>query len=141
MERVACFLINSIHFSELCGTENSAGAKIIIDGNVEHLGYDKNNLLGKGTFKTAHLASIKWVSDPPYSGLGAQTSEAIHIALKRPYDDSRPGVSYSEKSLDNALGASSSMSHRAAYLLEELLPTRNMFIKLGNVTGLQTRTG
>ena len=168
------------------------GAKIV-DGDSEHLGYltyDKNNLLGKGTFKTAHLASLKWVSDPPSFGLGAQTSEAIRVALKGPYDDSCSGVNlkcfnyadesrkvltegtllgwadsllrfayefindfianqalvevpfeipqlrfvkaaiaYSEKSLDNALGASSSTSHRAAYLLEELLPTGDLFIK------------
>jgi hypothetical protein len=54
--------------------------------------YDKNNLLGKGTFKTAHLVSLKWVSDPPSFGLGAQTSEAIHVALKRLHDDSHSGV-------------------------------------------------
>ena len=127
---------------------------------------------------------------PPSFGLGAQTSEAICVALKRPYGDSRSGVNlkhfdyadesrkvltegtllgwpdsllqftykfindfianqalvevpfevpqlwflkaaivYSEKSLDNALGASSSTSHCVAYLLEELLPTGNLFIK------------
>lgn len=82
-ERVACFLVDPIPFSKLCGTENSTGAKIV-DGDSEHLGYltyDKNNLLGKGTFKTAHLASLKRVSDPPSFGLGAQASEVIRVAL------------------------------------------------------------
>ena len=41
----------------------------------------------------------------------------------------KAAVAYSEKPLDNALGASSSTSHCAAYLLEELLPTSNLFIK------------
>ena len=191
-ERVACFLVDPIPFSKLCGTENLTGAKIV-GGDNEHLGYltyDKDNLLGKGTFKTVHLSSLKQVSDPPSFGLGAQTSKAIHVALKRPYNDSCSGINlkhfnyadkswkvltegtllgwadfllqsayefindfianqalvevpfeipqlrfvkaaiaYLEKLLNNALGASSSTSHHVAYLLEELFPTGNLFIK------------
>ena len=41
----------------------------------------------------------------------------------------KAAFAYSEKPLDNALGVSSSTSHRAAYLLEELLPEDNLFIK------------
>lgn len=41
----------------------------------------------------------------------------------------KAAVAYSEKSLDNASGTSSSTSHRAAYLLEELLPGDSSFIK------------
>jgi len=41
----------------------------------------------------------------------------------------KAAIVYSGKSLDNALGASSSASHHAAYLLEELLPKDNLFIK------------
>src|ERR1700678_1157094 len=37
-EHVACFLVNPIPFSKLCGTENSTGAKIV-DGDGEHLSY------------------------------------------------------------------------------------------------------
>ena len=38
-------------------------------------------------------------------------------------------IAYSEKSLDNATKLPSTISHRATYLLEELLPTDQQFIK------------
>ena len=43
----------------------------------------------------------------------------------------KAAIAYSEKSLDNALGASASTSHRAAYLLEELLPTSKLIEQEG----------
>jgi hypothetical protein len=41
----------------------------------------------------------------------------------------KAAVAYSEKLLDNALGTSSSTSHHAAHLLEQLLPMGDLFIK------------
>jgi hypothetical protein len=168
----------------------------IINQDQEYLGYlsyDRNNLIGKGTFKTAHLASLKWASHAPIAGLGAKNSQSIAVALKRPYDDRNSGVvkhfnyadesrkvltegtllgwadsflkfayafihgfiadkkpveppfhipllrfvkaaiAYSEQPLVGVSGTSSARargtSHRAAYLLEELLPADRPFIK------------
>lgn len=194
-ERVTCYLIQVPPFAELCESSDSEkpGSATIINQDQEFLGYlsyDKNNLIGKGTFKTAHLASLNWASHPPISGLGAKNSQSIAVALKRPYDDRnmnsgavkrfnyadesrkvlteatllgwadsllrfayafihdfiadkkpaeppfpipllrfvKAAIAYSEKPLVNAPGTSSGTSHRAAYLLEELLPD-HPFIK------------
>lgn len=64
---------------------------IINEGNqfLGYLSYDKNNIIGKGTFKTAHLTSLKWISSSLYSGLGSKISKPIAIAMKRPYNDSK----------------------------------------------------
>lgn len=193
---MACFLINAVPFAELCVSEKAGRNKKIIDDDSKYLGilsYDKDNLIGKGTFKTAHLASLHWFSDPPSTGLGAKSSEsaAIPVALKRPYDDTGNSVgpirrfnysdesrkvitegtllgwadsllrfayafindfianqtpaeapfailqlrfvkgviAYSEKALNKTPSAASATSHRAAYLLEELLIRDQPFIK------------
>ena len=187
---MACYLIDAVPFPELCNNDNP-GVKTLIN-QAEYLGYlsyDKSKLIGKGTFKTAHLASLNWVSTFPSTGLGAKNSQSIPVALKRPYDDRssdkvikrfnyadesrkvltegtllgwadsllqfaytfindfiaentppfpipqlrfvRGAIAYSEKPLNGtpASGASSGTSHRAAYLLEELLPKDLEFIK------------
>lgn len=68
-------------------------ARKIVDDTKEYIGfitYQKNDyLLGKGTFKTATLASLTWISPPPTEGLAAQISGGTYVALKRPYDDTR----------------------------------------------------
>ena len=180
-----------VPFADLC-EEDNRNTRIINEGDqfLRYLSYDKNNIIGKGTFKTAHLASLKWIPSSPSSGLGVKISEPITVAMKRPYDDSkqsqlvkrfnyadesrkvitegtllgwadsllqfayafindfitkkRPSdppfsipqlrfvkgaIAYSEKSLDNATKLPSTTSHRAAYLLEELLPMDQQFIK------------
>ena len=190
-ERVACYLINVIPFTDLCEEENG-NTRIINEGDqfLGYLSYNKNNIIGKGTFKTAHLASLKWISSSPTSGLGAKISKPIAVAMKWPYEDSKHSqivkrfnytdesckvitegtllgwadsllqfaytfindfiakkrpleppfsipqlrfvkgtIAYSEKSLDNASKLSSSISHHATYLLEELLPMNQQFIK------------
>ena len=76
-----------IPFADLCEEENG-NTRIINEGD-QFLGYDKNDIIGKGTFKTAHLASLKWVSSSPSSGLGAKISKPIAVAMKRPYDDTK----------------------------------------------------
>ena len=180
-----------IPFADLC--EENGNKRIINEGNqfLGYLSYDKNNIIGKGTFKTAHLASLKWISSSPSSGLGAKISEPIAVAMKRPYDDSKQSqivkrfnyadesrkvitegtllgwadsllqfaysfindfitkkkcleppfpipqlrfvkgaIAYSEKSLDtNPTKIPLAISHRATYLLEELLPINQQFIK------------
>jgi hypothetical protein len=71
-----------IPFADLC--EENGNKRIINEGNqfLRYLSYDKNNIIGKGTFKTAHLASLKWISGSPSSGLGAKISEPIAVAMK-----------------------------------------------------------
>ena len=92
-ERVTCFLIEAPPFAELCESNDSAkpgSSTTLINQHQQYLGYlsyDKNNLIGKGTFKTAHLASLTWASPAPIAGLGARNSQSIIVALKRPYDD------------------------------------------------------
>jgi len=190
-EQVACYLIDVIPFLELC-EHDKGNPRIINEGNkfLGYLSYDKNNILGKGTFKTAHLASLKWILSSPSNGLGAKISEPIAVAMKRPYDDSKQSgnvkhfnyadesckvitegtllgwaksllqfayafindfiakqtpseapfnipqlrfvkgaITYSEKSLDHTAKVPSALSHHAAYLLEELLPLDQPFIK------------
>jgi hypothetical protein len=181
------------------------GSTTIINHDQEYpgyLSYSKNNLIGKGTFKTAHLASLTWASQPPNSGIGAKNSQSIAVALKRPYDDThtastrgvvkrfnyadesrkvlmeamllgwadsllyfayafihkfiadkkpaeppftipqlrfvKAAISYSEIPLQvvgatrrtsSSLGTQATTSHRAAYLIEELLPMDRSFIK------------
>lgn len=87
-------MVNAVPFAELCKRDGLPTQKII-DDTHEFLGYISYNrhdgLLGKGTFKTAKLASLSWVSTQPTRGLGALTSGIIQIALKRPYDDSHTG--------------------------------------------------
>ena len=199
-ERVTCYLIHAPPFADLCESNDStkpgSTTGSIINQDQEYLGYisyNKNNLIGKGTFKTAHLASLNWVSLPPIAGLGANNSYTITVALKRPYDDRnfklnssvvkrfnyadesrkvlteatllgwadslldfayafihdfiadkkpaeppftipnlrfvKGAIAYSEKPLVGVSGNSSGTSHRAAYLLEELLPMDHPFIK------------
>ena len=57
-----------------------------------YLSYDKNQLIGKGTFKTAHLASLNWVLKSPIVSLGAKNSQSISVALKLPNDDQNSEV-------------------------------------------------
>jgi len=189
-ETVACFLVNAVPFAQLCSSDLAGADKKLIDDS-KHLGYlsyDKGDLIGKGTFKTAHRASLEWISTPPATGLGEKSSMPISVALKRPYDDSRSGIkrfnfadesrkvltegtllgwaasllrfayafidnfitnqihpkppfpiprlrfvdgiiAFVEKSLDHTSASPSATSHRAAYLLEELLPMHEPFIK------------
>ena len=89
-ERVACYLIQAPPFLELCNCDSLGSSKAIINQDQEYLGYlsyDKNQLIGKGTFKTAHLASLNWVLKSPIVSLGAKNSQSIPVALKQPYDD------------------------------------------------------
>ncbi len=190
-ERVSCYLINAPPFAALCDTDNSNGNRIINkdESLLGYISYDKSKLLGKGTFKTAHLASLQWISESPSVGLGSNGQKYIPVALKRPYDDRHSGavikrfnyvdesrkvlteatmlgwadsllqfaydfinnfilttasaeppfpipqlrfvkgaIAYSEKSLDSG-AANRSTSHRASYLLEELLLQDDLFIK------------
>jgi hypothetical protein len=188
-ESVACFLINSIPFGDLCDNDNNASSKNIIDDHskfLAYLSYDKGGLIGKGTFKTAHLGTLEWLSISPNEGLGAKSPKPIPVALKRPYDDSQSGIkrynytdesrkvltegtllgwadsllrfaydfinanytpaeaplpnipqlrfvrgaiAYAEKSLNNSSASPVAISHRATYLLEELIPVDEPFIK------------
>ncbi|PPQ67554.1 hypothetical protein CVT26_006855 [Gymnopilus dilepis] len=88
---VSCQMINDIHFAKLCGDADDGSARII-DESKTYMGfitYEKNNYsLGKGTFKTATVATLTWASSPPLEGLSARTSSETAVALKRPYDDS-----------------------------------------------------
>lgn len=188
---MACFLINVVPFAELCDSNTVPGSdKQIIDESkyLAYLSYNKSKLISKGTFKTAHTASLEWFSVSPVQGLGAKSTTPIAVALKRPYNDSRPGmkrfnfadeskkvlteatllgwadsllrfaytfidsfianqthpeapfaiprlrfvegvIAFVEKSLGDTSAAQSTTSHRAAYLLEELLPADRPFIK------------
>lgn len=190
-ERISCYLIKAPSFAALCDTENPSRNGIINQSEslLAYISYDKIKLLGKGTFKTAHLASLQWISNAPSVGLGSNSSKHILVALKRPYDDRHSGaiikrfnyvdesrkvlteatmlgwadsllqfaydfiddfilttaveeplfeiprlrfvkgaIAYSEKSLDSHAGGRST-SHRASYLLEELLLEDDLFIK------------
>ena len=77
-KRVECYLFGVIPFSELCENDKD-NPRIIIEGDkfLGCLSYDKNNILGKGTFKTAHLASLKWILSSSSNGLGAKISGSL----------------------------------------------------------------
>ena len=94
-ERVACYLIQAPPFLELCNCDSLGSSKAIINQDQEYLGYlsyDKNQLIGKGTFKTAHLASLNWVPKSLIVSLGAKNSQSIPVALKQPCDDQNSEV-------------------------------------------------
>lgn len=90
-DTISCFLVNPIPFVELCGEADESTGKIV-DHTQQYLAfisYNKNDYcLGKGTFKTATLASLTWISSPPAKGFAERVSGVTYIALKRPYDDS-----------------------------------------------------
>lgn len=94
MERISCYLIKAPPFAALCNTENASKNGIINQNKslLAYISYDKSKLLGKGTFKTAHLASLQWIFDAPSVGLGSNDSAHIPVALKCPYDDQHSGA-------------------------------------------------
>ena len=64
-----------------------------------HLIYNPEERIGKGTFKTAHLASLEFDGLRPLVGLGSLDSDTkLAVALKRPFLDvkaagsKRPGL-------------------------------------------------
>jgi alpha-kinase family protein len=62
-----------------------------------HLIYNPEERIGKGTFKTANLASLEFDSVRPLVGLGSHIVDKLAVALKRPFLDvktasKRPGL-------------------------------------------------
>ncbi|KAF4618216.1 hypothetical protein D9613_011571 [Agrocybe pediades] len=184
-ERVSCYSIDPISFNDLCN------GKPIIDRN-EHLAYlsyyPEAGFLGKGTFKTAHSATLRWISSSPSQGLTPTNGSSLQVALKRPYDDRHTrgalkrfncedegrkvhteatnlgwassllkfsyhfiddfvnrhphppfdiprfrfvegAIAYAEKPIEAGSSKAPVTSHRAVYLLEELIPTDTPFLK------------
>lgn len=93
-ERVTCYVVHAPPFADLCGSDeadsNNANPSII-DKTTSYLGFivygTKDKLLGKGTFKTAHLVSLQWLSNTPPAGFESQGVNSIAVALKRPYNE------------------------------------------------------
>jgi hypothetical protein len=52
-----------------------------------HLIYNPEERIGKGTFKTANLASLEFGNVRPLVGLGSLTVDKLAVALKRPFLD------------------------------------------------------
>lgn len=78
---------------------------IVIDGSLTgthfraHLIYDPEERIGKGTFKTATLATLEFDGVRPFAGLGSHglAVNKLPVALKRPFLDTkaaskRPGL-------------------------------------------------
>jgi hypothetical protein len=91
-EEILFFSLPRVAFKELMSNPTQV---IVIDNSLTglhfraHLIYNPEERIGKGTFKTANLASLEFDNVRPLVGLGsvAVDSNKLAVALKRPFLD------------------------------------------------------
>jgi hypothetical protein len=99
-EEIRFFPLPQVAFKDLLSNPKQV---IVIDGSLTgihfraHLIYNPEERIGKGTFKTANLASLEFDGVRPLIGLGSLAVDKLAVALKRPFLDmkaasKRPGL-------------------------------------------------